>query len=90
MKDNLNSFRKNLLYQPGSIHINIVDGFENDEYTYTLFIDLSQAFDCVSHRILLTVIIRSDKLEHYGNRGVALKLYESYLLNRLISVHANN
>lgn len=45
-----------------------------------IFMDLSKAFDTVSHEILLL------KMEKAGIRGIALKLIEHYLTNRKIIV----
>lgn len=54
----------------------ILDSIENKRLCFSLFTDLTKAFDCVSHDILL------QKLEFYGVRGLAHRLLKSYLSNR--------
>ena len=41
-----------------------------------VYLDLSKAFDSLSHKMLL------DKIKHLGITGFAYKLLQSYLLNR--------
>ena len=49
---------------------------QNNETTCAIFIDLTKAFDCVDHDILLM------KLYRYGFRGPILNFFKSYLENR--------
>ena len=54
----------------------ILKNLEKKHVTALLFLDLQKAFDTVSHDMLLK------KLYHYGVRGTAYKLFESYLSGR--------
>ena len=54
----------------------IVDGFEAGDYSCASFLDLSKAFDCVNHSVLLR------KLHMYGLCPSACRLLASYLGNR--------
>ena len=49
---------------------------DEKQYVLGIFIDFRKAFDTVNHDILL------DKLECYGIRGHANKIFRSYLTNR--------
>ena len=62
---------------------NIYEGFESNEYTIGIFLDLKKAFDTVNHQILI------DKLNFYGIRGIPLAWLTSYLDNRQQYVMVN-
>lgn len=61
----------------------VVECFEKGEHVGLTLCDLSKAFDCVSHELLL------EKLFRYGVRGLPLRLLQSYLHNRQQSVYVN-
>ena len=54
----------------------ICKGLETNKHTIAIFIDLSKAFDTISHNVLFS------KMNLYGIRGTALEWYQSYLKNR--------
>lgn len=79
LSENQNGFRKNRSTS-STIHnliMKVADALDNKEPLLGVFCDLSKAFDCVDHSILLM------KLKFYGFRGIPLKLMESYILNRV-------
>ena len=61
----------------------IVEGLDGGELRSAALCDLSKAFDCVSHAILL------DKLNYYGINGTPHLLLQSYLSNRKQAVSIN-
>ena len=60
------------------------DSLQLKDFVNLMFLDIKKAFDSVSHFKLLK------KLEHYGIRGVANQLLESYLTNRMQFVSIGN
>jgi hypothetical protein len=63
---------------------NIIDGINKGHYVLSLFLDMSKAFDSISHHTLFR------KLEFYGIRGNVLLWFKSYLSNRYIKVKVKN
>ena len=71
-------FRNNLSTNTAMIDLynNVVSKIEAGECPVGIFCDLSRAFDCVNHNLLIT------KLFSYGCRGNSLDWVVSYLENR--------
>lgn len=59
-------------------------GLNENKSVAGIFIDITKAFDCVDHNILLT------KLWLSGVRGIALKWFESYLSDRQQCIRIGN
>lgn len=66
-----------------SLVTSIFDAWERSNDAFGIFCDLSKAFDCVRHDILVL------KLQHYGLGHSALKLLKSYLTDRHQTVVIN-
>lgn len=82
----LSAFRKN--YSCQSVLLKMIEDWkkalDNGDTVGAIMIDLSKAFDTISHTYLLK------KLENYGLASNAVKLLESYLNNRKQRVKVND
>ena len=79
MYENQYGFRKNHSTSHAlNFSVNYIEScLKNKQHVLGIFIDLSKAFDTISHDKLLY------KLANYGIRGKVLELIKSYLTNRL-------
>ena len=62
---------------------NIVKGFEKREFTISIFLDLSKAFDTLLHSVMF------DKLERYGICRIVFVWFKSYLSDRSMQAKCN-
>lgn len=78
-------FRKNrsTLQAVSLFTLDILEALSNHKSILAVFIDLSKAFDTISHTTL------SYKLQKYGIRGKPLQLIQNYLSNRKLYVSVN-
>ena len=83
--DNQYGFRTGLSTEYATIELTdrIISNMDRNEIPFSIFLDLSKAFDTLDHTILL------QKLNHYGIDGKALQLCESDLTNRTQYVEIN-
>ena len=78
-------FRKGMSTETALLdYVNKINtGLENKQYTISILLDLSKAFDLMDHSILRI------KLEHYGFRGNILDFLMSFLTDRKYFVSIN-
>ena len=62
----------------------ILTCFDDNKVGIATFMDLSKAFDCIDHKILLT------KMKRYGIHSTPLRWIRSYLSNREHSISWNH
>lgn len=76
--DDQHGFRKNRSTTTAVLKLvdKITNYFDAREMVNLTLCDLSKAFDCISHDVLLK------KMERYGIHGVALKTFQNYLEGR--------
>ena len=86
LHDNPQAYRKrrNIELAVSKFSKYILEGFDANKLTLGVLLDLSRAFDCVSHENLLA------KLKYYGINGFALKWFTDFLNNRSQVVSYNN
>lgn len=77
-KDEQFGFRKDRSTTLACFHLikEITKNLDSGMHTLAIFLDMSKAFDFVSHKLLLA------KIERYGLRGTALSWIASYLSDR--------
>ena len=86
LNDLLRAYRKN--YSCQSVLVQVIDDWkvilDNNHIIMVIFMDLSKAFDCLTHRLLTA------KLRAYGLSEHACDLIASYLSNRYQRVKIQN
>ena len=72
------SFRKGMFTEDAAFRLTdgVLKSLNQKLHVGGIFCDLSKAFDCVNHEILLS------KLHFYGIQGLTMDLFKSYLTNR--------